>query len=361
MDLASLKPRFSFPPFSKMFGKKKAVSQVSEVCLACDFGRAKVVFVEIEKGPHGLKLLKFQKMPRPPGGKDPDVLKELFLKGGFQTNKVRIALKGQGVVIRFIQFPMMKEPELRSAISFEIDQYIPFKANEVLWDIYILDDNVQVNGKPMMNVMLVAVKREELYSALQVFQNADLQVVLIDVDAIVSINALEYLHPNDMAPPTAILDIGSEISTLCVVQGGKPKFIRDMTYGGVDIIKKMKRKLTLTQEQALQLIEVDRVPSPEIAEVISDALGDLVSELKVTLNYYYDQIPGAEPIKKMFIEGGGGYHPLVIQKLNADFGFGVEMMNILDKVQLADGVDPNIIRLNQGILPMPIGLCLRNV
>lgn len=360
--------KFSFPSLlvslQSALGIKKKSSgpATAETVLACDFGKAKIVFLETEKNPQGILIKKFLKIPRDPvPGKDSESLKEAFSKGGFSTKKVRVSLKGQGVIIRFIQFPQMKPEDLKSAITFEIDQYIPFKADEVIWDFFIIDDKVDVGGKIMMNILLVAVKRQEIYSMLEIFNAAELQIALMDVDALASINAVEQFHPEDFKLPIAILDIGSEISTLAVVQGAKPRFIRDITYGGVDIIKKIRRKLNFSQEQALEQIEADRVPSTEAVEEIKEALGDLATELKATLNYYYDQVPGSEPIQKIFIEGGGGYHPLVIEKLTQDMGCGVERIHVLDKVQLAEGLDANHLKSNQGILSIPIGLCLREL
>ncbi len=355
------KSSLSLPFLSKLLkGKSNSHLKAASTCVVCDFGKSKIVVLEIEKSAQGLKLLKFQKTSRVSSqGKDADALKEFFAQGGFSSKKVRMSVKGQGVIIRFVQFPQMKEADLRSAISFEIDQYIPFKSHEVVWDFSVIEDNIPLAGGAGMNVLLVAMKREELYAMIQTFQTAGLEIELIDVDALASINALEYFQPEDIKTTAAILDIGTEVSTLSVVHGGKPKFIRDMTYGGIDILKRLRRKLGLTQEAAFQQIEVDREPTPEAAAVIKEALGDLVSDLKISLNYYLDQVPGAETVKKLFIAGGGGYHPLVIETLSRDLGIPVEVMNVTGKVQLGENISQDIVKQNQGMLPVALGLCLR--
>jgi type IV pilus assembly protein PilM len=358
INIPQINPEF----LSKLLGRKSqpAVPAGPSIRLACDFGKSKIVMVEIEKSQEGVKLSKFFKIPRSTG-KDADLLKSVFEKGGFASNKVRISVKGQGVIIRFVQFPQMKAADLKSAISFELDQYIPFKAHEVIWDCQILEENVPVTNGMGMNVLLIAVKRDDLYTTIQTFQTAGLQIELIDVDAVTLSNVLEYFHPEEVKNTTAILDIGTEVSTLSVIHNGKPRFIRDITYGGVDILKRLRRKLGLTQEQAIQQIEVDRVPTPEATTVIKEALGDLVSELRVSLNYYLDQIHGAEPVKKLFIAGGGGYHPLVIETLTQSLGFPTEVIQVLGKIQMGPGIDANLIKQNQGILTVALGLCVREL
>lgn len=346
---------------SKLRGKKTAVAPLRpSVRMACDFGRSKVVFVEIEKSTSGIKLTKFFKAPRT-AGKEGELLKDLLTQGGFASNKVRISVKGQGVIIRFVQFPQMKLADLKSSISFELDQYIPFKSHEVVWDCQILEDNVTTNTGTGMNVLLVAVKRDDLYTTIQTFQSAGLQIELIDVDALALANVLEFFQPEEVKSTTAILDIGSEVSTLSVIYNGRPRFVRDITYGGMDILKRLRRKLGLTQEQALQQIEVDRVPTPEATHVIQEALQDLVSELRVSLNYYLDQIHAAEPVKKIFIAGGGAYHPLVIETLTQNLGFPVEVIQTLEKIQVGPDTDANLVKENQGILTVALGLCIREL
>ncbi len=328
--------------------------------LACDFGRSKIVFLEISRQDTTVVLQKFQKVSRTGDkAKDLEALKQAFAEGGYASNRIRVSVKGQGVILRFVQFPQMKHEELRSAISYEIEQYIPFKAAEVIWDFQILDEDVPLASGKGMNVLLVAAKKEDLYNMVSFFQSAALEIEIVDVDALAAMNAMEFFHPEQMQAPTALLDIGSEISTLSIVLGGKPRFIRDVSYGGLDMIKKLKRKVGLTQEQAMQQIEVDRVPTPEAQVALKEALGELVSELKLSLSYYLDQVPSAEPVKTLFISGGGGYHPLVVETLTSELGIKVETMDILNKIQLAPGMDAEVIRKNQGLFPVSLGLCLR--
>ncbi len=352
-----------FSSFKKLLPQKAAETPVVQLPrVACDFGKTKIVFLEIQKTPQAITLTKFQKIPRSTQPeKDAELLKQAFEAGAYTTNRVRISVKGQGVIIRFIQFPTMKIAELRSAVAFEVDQYIPFKSHEVVWDLHILEENVSLAvGGTGMNVLLVAVKRDELYTMIQTFQNAGLEIEMIDVDALASINALEFFYPEQFNSSTGILDIGTEISTLSIIHHGRPRFIRDISYGGLDILKRLKRKLGLSHEHAMEQIEVDRQPTPEATVVLKESLGDLISDLKVSLNYYFDQVPSAEPVKTLFIGGGGGYHPIVIETLGSQLGFSVETMQILGKFQLANTVDAELVKKNQGLLPVTLGLCVRD-
>ena len=227
-------------------------------------------------------------------------------------------------------------------------------------DFHVLDEEIATPSGPMMNLLLVAVKRDELYPLIEVFQAASLQIEFIDIDALACINALEFFYPESLKTSIGVLDIGTEISTLSIMREGKPRFIRDVSYGGLDILKRLKRKLGLSDQAALEQLEVDRLPSPEAIEVLKEGLANLVAELKVSLDYYLDQVHPSEPVTKLYLGGGGGYHPIVLETLTKELGFGVETIDILSKIKLGDGVDQEGVKKNQGLLAVALGLCLRD-
>lgn len=354
--LKDLKSRVSKSP------SKPTENLAPSIRLACDFGRSKIAFLELEKFQNEITVTHFHKVSRP---KEPEkvveILKECHTAGQFTSRKVRLSVKGQGVVIRFVQLPKMKLEELRSAITFEAEKYIPFKYNEVVLDFVVLEDTLTGPSGPMMNVLIVGVKRDEVYPLIQTFQSAGLEVELIDADALAFLNAIEFCYPDVVNTAFGILDIGTEISTLSVAQGGKPRFIRDLSFGGMDVLKRLKRKLGLTDQAALEQLEVDRVPTPEAQEVLKESLSNLVSDLKVSLDYYIDQVSGAAPITKLFLAGGGGYHPIVVESLTKDLQIPVETLDVLGRVKTVQGLDLELFKKNQGLLTGALGLAVRDL
>lgn len=330
--------------------------------IACDYGHSKIIFIEMEKAAAGLRLLRFHKILRAEGTTTgAEALKRLFLDGKYSQPRVRMSIKGQGVVLRFIQFPQMKLEDARSALSFEAEKYIPFKASDVVVDFHVLEENITQGAGSLMNLLLAAVRRDELNPVIQVFKDAGLEIEFVDVDALASINALEYFHPDEWKTSVGLIDFGAEITSLCIIRDGKPRFIRDISFGGMDFIKRLKRKLGVTEEKAKDyFLETHRKLSPEIASIIQESVATLVTDLKLSLDYYLDQIPHARPIQKLFIAGVEADQPLVVETLSKELGIPVEPMNILGKLTLGPDVDKALVKENQGFLPVPIGLCLRD-
>lgn len=359
---ASVRGVFQSQVLSLFRGKQtSAAASEPSYRLACDLGKAKMALVEIMKSQDAVTLTKFHKMPRPKEKKDiVEALWKSMTVSGFKTNKVRIAVKGQGVILRFIQFPKMSPEEIKSALAFEAEKYIPFKAEEVVVDYHILDENVASSSGPVMSVLLVAVKKEEIYPLLSFYQEAGLEVEFVDVDVLAFFNTLEYFYPEEFKSSVGILDIGSEISTLGIVKAGKPQFIRDISYGGIDLVKRLKRKLGFSTEQAMEQLEVDRQPAPQVQQEIIEGLAPLVADLKISLDYYLEQVQIADSsLQKLFLSGGAGYHPIVAETLSKDLGVQILSIDIAQKIQIDPQVDMELVKQNQALLPIALGLCLR--
>ncbi|MSR76979.1 MAG: type IV pilus assembly protein PilM [Candidatus Omnitrophica bacterium] len=349
--------------FAQRFKNGAPATHTSSLRLACDLGKTKLVFLEVLKTGEEVQVTRFLKIPRPEEGGDvPALLKQAQTEGGFQTSKIRISVKGQGVIIRFVQFPQMSDEELRGAITFEAEKYIPFKSEEVIVDYHVLEREIQTVSGKVMNILLVAVKRDEIYPLIQQYQDAGFQVELIDTDALAFLNAMEFLYPEDFQKNTGILDFGSEISTLGIIRGGKPQFIRDIAFGNQDLVKRLKRKTKVPFEEVLkQLWQASANPPAELEQALSDSLEPLSADLKVSLDFYSDQMQVAEPLQKIFISGAIGAYPVVSQMFAKIFGFEFAMIDILPKVKIAETLKREEVTQMSPIFPIALGLCLRDL
>lgn len=328
--------------------------------LACDFGASKILLLEVEKASDGPVVRNIRKFHRLDDvQQNAEAIAREINEGGFECRQIRLSIKGQGVVVRFIQFPQMQEAELRSALSYEAESYIPFKLNEVVIDFHIIDEHLKGKTGEEMNILLVAVKRDEIDRLIAPFQQAGLAVEFVDIDVIASINALEAFYPEDIQKSIAVLDLGKEISSLSVLRAGKPRFLRDISYGAVDLIKRMRRKLGMTEEAAYKALESGEFAEEGAEQVLKDAYGNLVNDLKVTLDYYLDQVPLAQPIEKLIVGGAGVFRETLTGILSEGLNVPVDCLDLTEKVKVGPGVDEKLYRESTGQLNVAMGLCLR--
>jgi type IV pilus assembly protein PilM len=282
-----------------------------------------------------------------------------FLDGKkFRRDGVRVALKGHGVVIRFIPFPKMKHEDLRSAMQYEAEQYIPFEMNDVVLDCAVVEDAIKTEEGVKMEVMLVVIKRQELEPTLEIFRNLECHLSVVDVDILSAMAALEYFHADDFSKHSALLDLGTEISTLGIIRDGKPRFVRDISYGAFDLYKRFKTRSSLADEKIEQIFEKNATPTPEEAQAITESLEGLIRDLRVSFDYYHDQSGQSKSVSKLFISGVVS-HPVVLKALSEGLQVPVVTMDVLSKIQADPGVDASLLKDNQALLPVALGLGLR--
>ena len=340
---------------SKIMPRKAGVCKVT----VCDLGRTRTVLLELEKRPDHLFIHQIDIIKNAFHDQKPSLALKPFLDGKrYQKEGIRVALKGHGVVIRFVRFPKMKAEDLRSAMKYEAEQYIPFELDDVALDFGVVEESLKTEEGEKMEVMLAVIKRQELEPTLEVFRNLECRLSLVDVDILSAMAALEYFHPEDFAGHAGLLDMGTEISSLGIVREGKPRFIRDISYGIFDLYKRLKTRSNLSDEKIERLFEKNEDPSPEEAQAITESLDGLIGDLRVSFDYYHDQSGHSKPISKLFLSGGAT-HPVVLKALSAGLQIPVVCMDVLAKIQLAPGIDAAILKNNLPLLPVALGLGIR--
>ncbi len=357
------KPFSIIEPFSRLWGnflsgilpKKTVASKVT----VCDLGLSRTVLLELEKRSDHLYIHHLDIITNASPDQKPSLVLKPFLDGKkFQKDGVRVALKGHGVVIRFVRFPKMQIEDLRSAMKYEAEQYIPFELSDVVLDFGVVEESLKTEDGEKMEVMLTVIKRQELEPMLEIFRNLECRVAVVDVSILSAMAALEYFHPEDFSGHAGLLDLGTEISTLGIVREGKPRFVRDISYGTIDLRKRLKTRSNLLDEKIEKIFEKNEIPTPEETQAITESLEGLVGDLRVSFDYYHDQSGQSKPINKLFLSGGVS-HPVVLKALSEGLQIPVLTMDILPKLKWAPGVDPELLGNNGALLPVAMGLGLR--
>ena len=340
---------------SRILPKKTSVSKVT----VCDLGLTRTVLLELEKRAdhlfvHHIDIIKTATQDQKPSL----ALKPFFDGKKYQKEGVRVALKGHGVVIRFIHFPKMKVEDLRSAMKYEAEQYIPFELSDVVLDFGVVEESFKTDDGEKMEVMLVVIKRQELEPTLEIFHNLECRLSVVDVNILSAMAALEYFHPEDFSGHVGLLDLGTEISTLGIVRSGKPRFVRDISYGVYDLHKRLKTRFNLMDDKIEKIFENNQVPTPEETSAITESLEGLIGDLRVSFDYYHDQSGQSNPVTKLFLSGGVS-HPVILKALSDGLQIPVVSIDILSKIKWAPDIDPEIFKNNRALLPVALGLGLR--
>src|SRR5437762_9819241 len=255
----------------------------------------------------------------------------------------------------------MSDQELAETIEKEAAQHIPFDLADVSLDYQILSDEV---GRPQMDVLLVAVKKDKILNYTNVLSMAGRSADIVDIDALALQNCYEYNYEPAPGQVVALLNLGASVMNINIVKGTTPLFPRDVSVGGHQYTDSLQKELDLSFDDAEALKlgkKVGTVSEDAKTPILQQVTEIIVLEIQKTFDFFRATAAG-EHIERIYLAGGSSKVPGLIEALRQEFSIPVELLNPFQRV-LSSGVaeqDVTFIDQNAGQLAVAVGLALRS-
>lgn len=301
---------------------------------------------------------------------------------GFQLDHSLVvgALAGQTVVIRYPRLPDIPEGKLDEAIEKEAGQNIPYDLSEVFLDWTLLD-TVSQGQEKLLKVLLVAAKHDVIDARAQLASAAELEYSILGVDSVALADAAESCDILHRGETMAMINIGLSSASIHFIKDGVSNFIRDITWGGRELIQAIARGRHCEQGEAERLLtdpgafepakpqpseppplddifessapaepaqpsrkasdlldpfedELDQTeptsaigtaPTVEtsdtrpMSEILSMPLSRLVSEIRRSFDYYEHELYES-PVDRLVLSGGVAELPILCEMLSEELG-----------------------------------------
>lgn len=289
-----------------------------------------------------------------------DIMREQDIKPA----PMLMTVSGQAVFPRFVKLPPVSKDKLQQIVQYEAEQNVPFPLDEVVWDYQLLGGE---DGE--MNVMLVAVKTENVTRLTDALQAADLEPETVDVAPMALYNTVRYNYPG-LTESTMILDMGAKASNLIFIEENRI-FSRSIPVAGNTITQDIMKEFDVSFEEAEELKKehafvafggVYAGPENEVAErvsrIVRSVLTRLHAEVNRSINFYRSQQSGSRPTT-VLLAGGTSVIPhidtFLREKLKAD----VLILNPFVNVPVSGAIDTERIDGDIQLLGEVVGLGLR--
>ena len=239
-------------PVGRLGGIRRG-SQV--IGLDVDRGALKAVQLSKSGGSYVLRHVGYHRLP--PGAiiegevADPDLLaaeiKEFWSSHSFAGRSVLLGVANQKIIVRLLNFPRMEEQDLRSAIGFEAQDHIPMPLEEAVLDYVVLGP--QDEGSDLDRILVVAAHRPMIEGYTTAVRSGGLRPAGMDVKAL---SLTRSTLPDALFDEgaTVLLDVGTELSNLVIVQGGSPTLTRFIPMGLDDLVRAVSEAADLPEEEA---------------------------------------------------------------------------------------------------------------
>ena len=276
-------------------------------------------------------------------------LKELWRQGGFRSRQVYLGVGNQRVLVREIVLPWLPAKELRESLRYQVQDFIPIPVDEAVLDFDILEE-FEHEGAQMVRVLLVAAQRTMVDVLLSVAREAKLDPQGLDLAPFALLRAVGDADESLFSEggDEAVIDVGAEVTMICVHDKGIPRFVRILPTGGNDVTLAVARALDVTEAVAEQLKRGEEVPGANLLDARQVAEGrasSLIDEIRSSLEFYAAQTPGAH-VARIVVTGGGSKLSGFPEVLQARLGTPVERGRLSRgsdaSFEVADEIEPHL-------------------
>ena len=341
---------------------KKVTEVTAKKTIGLNIGRANIVACEVSQQDGKLTL---ERCAYKPIVKEKAIalqVKGFFQEAKFQPANVNVPLKGQGVVVRFLSFPRMSRSDFTSSIQFEAEKYLPFSLTDVVLDYHIIDEGKTASAESgnSMQVILVAARKTEVDKMLNLAKEVGFKLNAIDVDIFACANAFEHANPDLKTHSVGLIDFGAMDTTFGIFDKGMLVFSRDVAFGGNDLTELIKRKLSVSPEEAYKIQHESQLSQPDQIGAVEEGLERLFQELQSSINYYYNQHQSATPIETIYISGGFSRLSILPELLEKRMQTPIKKWDPTSKLTIGGALNSESLRELIPHLPVCVGLAIRS-
>ncbi|QQS22805.1 type IV pilus assembly protein PilM [bacterium] len=281
--------------------------------------------------------------------KNVELLRNLVIKSRATTKRCVVSLPNSAVFTSVIDMPKMTDEELESAIQFEAKKYIPLPFSEVTLSWSLISEDMANNT---FKILLIAVPKQIRDIYIRIFQQAGLELEIIEIEALALIRALI----KDQTKNYVIIDIGGKVTGINFIKQGLLQLTRNLNIGGDTITEKISQTLNLQTARAEQFKrDFGMNNSTEfLPEAVKPVVENIKSEVRQVLDLYKSHSVGVDSI---ILAGGASQMP-GLKEYFSDLAPSVVYGDSIAQLSYPAEVEPVLKRFTMQIA-VAVGLALR--
>jgi type IV pilus assembly protein PilM len=298
---------------------------------------------------------------------DPDVvlpacMEQLFQENNLKADRIITAMPGQYISSRVMPFAFSDARKIEASIHAELEDAVPFNMDDMIIDHQILGT---MGGQTI--ALAVMTRKNFLRSFLEHLQRIDIDPKLVDVDSLAFYNLASYMNM-PAGQCCALVDVGHEKTSVCIVQDGVLRMFRSINLGGrylteflardletgfaeAQRVKHSVSRVLCDADQANELTGDDRL----IVERMTLASNAIVKELGRT--FYAFKTWEKSPLSRLYLSGG-------TSRIKNFDGYLQDQLEIPVQINRIDQTDLKInpsLAQHMAIMPQSVAIGMRAV
>ena len=290
-----------------------------------------------------------------------ETIRRAVRRSGTKATNAAVAVAGSAVITKTISMPAaLNDDELASQIELEADQYIPYPIEEVALDFEVI--GITEKNPEMVDVLLAACRSENVDARVAAVELGGLTAQIVEAYALENAVALisSQLPEHGFDRTIAIVDIGSTMTTLNVLQDQRIIYTREQVFGGSQLTEEIQRRFGLSYEEAGLAKRQGGLPDnygPEVLEPFKEAMAQQVSR---SLQFFFSSSQH-NAIDHIVLAGGcasiQGADELIAERV----GIPTSIANPFSSMTLSPKVNAQALSDDASSLMIACGLALRSL
>ncbi len=247
-------------------------------------------------------------------------LKSLLDMNGIAATAAASALSSYSVITKRVNMPFLEKEALQNSIQLEVENIIPFPLKDIYYSYYPM--GMDEEKENMMNLLIVAAKKEIVDGYAKTFELAKLDLAILDVDIFGITNLIEQIyHPKDFS--VIAVDIGASVTNIAITKDVNIEFTREILIGGRYITNEIAGVQQIPYRQAE---EEKYNAGGNVSEVLEEFVVNISSEINKTINFYVATKP-RETVGKVYLTGGSALIPGLKEQIEKETEIPVEFLD----------------------------------
>ena len=270
---------------------------------------------------------------------------------------VATSLPEDEVVSRLVRLPPLKDDEIKEALRFEAETFVPFPLDKVSIDYEVVERDEA--GRLM--VFAIAAKNDIIQRYVSLFKTLNLNLVALESPAVamrrtlgISVSASESVM---------VVDMGEKYSDIVIVHNNNVLFTRAMSVGGESLTRAISVNLGLDMASAEEYKKAYGMKEIELEGKIKAALlpvfSAMAEEIRRAMVAYREE--WSRSITLLVLSGGGAHVPGLAEEMIKVLGVEVQVIQPFMNVDVSKVVVPINLPTEGCRFSIAVGLALRGM
>lgn len=325
-----------------------------------DLGLGSLKIVSLSKDGDKVVLDNIGEIKTPPVEKLHDLaptLKSLLKDMKLQNTKAVVSLPEDKIVSRLVSLPPLKESEIKDALRFEAETFVPYPLNEVSIDYEV----VSTDEAGRLAVFAIAARNDLIAEYIKLFKDCGVELLAIESTSL----SLKRLVSQMAIESTSImiLDIGEKFSDIISIHQSTVFFARSLPVGGESLTRAISVNLGLDMASAEEYKKAYGMKEMELEGKIKNAImpvfESISEEVRRAIAMYVES--HNKSVDLLILSGGGAKMPGLAEELTKKLGVEVQVMQPFLRMDCNRIVAPVDLNLDGYRFSVAAGSALRNL